>query len=116
MTEREWNDIFYGTIKGCCRFFISYVLINTSFFVAHQNIVSLFDIIKKVYIKHFFVEKNVLKVFRNEKNQKEYNLGIYVEGGGIELIDSEDTSEPSKWAKTTNSYKTSGELVQMVSD
>jgi hypothetical protein len=116
ITENEWNDIFYGTIKGCCRFFTSYVLINTSFFVAHQNIVSLFDIIKKVYIKHFFIDKKVLKVFRNEKTDTDYNLGIYVEGGGIQLIDSENTSDPSKWEKIANTYVTTGDIKQIVSD
>lgn len=62
------------------------------------------------------MDKKVLKVFRNEKNDNDYNLGIYIEGGGIELIDSSDTSDPSLWAKTANSYKTTGEILQTVCD
>jgi len=58
--------------------------------LAHGNIISLFDIIKKTWIKHFFVEQKVLKVFRNEKVDHVYNLGAYLDNGRINLIDSED--------------------------
>lgn len=82
-----------------CRLFTSYALINTSFFVAHQNIISLFDIVSKTWMKHFIVTKDVLKVFRNEKDDINFNLGIYTAGGGIEIIDSVDTSDTGNWKK-----------------
>lgn len=95
--EYDWNKIFYKTISSNCRFFTSYVLINTSFFVAHQNIISLFDIITKTWVSHFYVDRTVYKVFRNEKNETEYNLGVYLDNGRIEVIDSTDTSNTSSW-------------------
>lgn len=109
-TEDQWNDIFYGVLMENCRLFTSYALINTSFFVAHQNIISLFDIVSKTWMKHFIVTKDVLKVFRNEKDDINFNLGIYTKGGGIEIIDSVDTSDTGNWKKQSNSYKTSGEI------
>jgi hypothetical protein len=35
MTSRQWDQIFYKKICNNVAFFSSYILINTSFFVAH---------------------------------------------------------------------------------
>jgi hypothetical protein len=64
----------------------------------------LFDIVSKTWVKHFFVDKKVLKVFRNEKNDTDYNLGAYLETGRIQLIDSVDTSITEKWEMILNNY------------
>lgn len=91
-------------------------MINTSFFLAHGNIISLFDIIKKEWVKHFYVEEKVLKVFRNEKADHEYNLGAYLDNGRIKLIDSEDTTDPNLWDMKLNKYGTAGSLISMGTD
>jgi hypothetical protein len=67
-------------------------------------------------VKHFFVDKNVHKVFRNEKQDFEYNLGIYMENGRIEIIDSPDSSDTANWDKALNNYAAKGKLIQIVSD
>lgn len=79
------------------RLFPSYSLINTSFFLAHKNIVSLYDIVNKKWVNNFFVDTKVIKVFRNEKNEEDFNLGVYLENGKIELIDSTDVSNANNW-------------------
>ena len=116
LTTKDWDKIFYRTIANNFKFYPSYCLINTSFFLAHGNIISLFDIIKKDWVKHFFVEEKVLKVFRNEKADHEYNLGAYLDNGRIKLIDSEDTTDPELWEMKLNKYGTAGTLISMGSD
>jgi hypothetical protein len=41
-------------------------------------------------VEHFFFSKKVIKVFRNDKNDVDYNLGAYLEGGIVSVIDMED--------------------------
>jgi len=79
--------------------------------VAHSNIISLFDIINKTWVKHFFVSEKVLKVFRNEKNDTDFNLGAYLETGRIRILDSENTADTSKWEIKLNNYEAKGELM-----
>lgn len=115
-SDDQWKTLFYRTIAHNFKFYPSFCLINTSFFLAHGNIISLFDIIKKTWIKHFIVEEKVLKVFRNEKNDHIYNLGAYLDNGRIKLIDSEDTTNPDSWEMTLSKYGTKGELISFSSD
>ncbi len=109
-------NLFTRSISTHFKFYPSFCLINTSFFLAHGNIISLFDIIKKKWVKHFIVEEKVLKVFRNEKDDNLYNLGAYLDNGRIKLIDSSDPTNPDAWEMTLNKYGTAGDLVSISSD
>lgn len=62
------------------------------------------------------MEEKVLKVFRNEKADHEYNLGAYLDNGRIKLIDSEDTTDPNLWDMKLNKYGTAGSLISMGTD
>ena len=44
-TPQEWEKLFYYNIKDHVNFYTSFCLINTSFFISHGNIVSLYDIV-----------------------------------------------------------------------
>jgi hypothetical protein len=112
----DYKRVFHRMICNHFKFYPSYILINTTFFLAHGNIISVFDIIKKEWIKHFFVEEKVVKVFRNEKSEHNYNLGAYLDNGKINLIDSEDTTDPTKWEMKNNKFATKGKLISMGSD
>ncbi len=116
ISDEDWKNLFTRSISTHFKFYPSFCLINTSFFLAHGNIISLFDIIKKTWLKHFIVEEKVLKVFRNEKDDHLYNLGAYLDNGRIKLIDSSDTTNPDTWEMTLNKYGTAGELVSISSD
>lgn len=72
---------------------------------------SLYDIVSKKWIDHFFVDTKVVKVFRNEKDASAFNLGVYLENGKIELIDSSDTSTAEHWEKKRNAYTTTGKVI-----
>jgi len=50
------------------------------------------------------VNEKIVKVFRNEKDDDDFNVGAYLEKGKVMLIDSEDTSDTSKWDLEENSY------------
>ena len=116
LTRIEWSKIFFRTIANHFKLFPSFCLINTSFFLAHGKTISLFDIIKKEWVEHIFFDIKAVKVFRNEKEEHVYNLGVYLENGRINLIDSEDTTDPRKWKIINNKYTTSGTLISLSSD
>ena len=56
----------------------SFSLINRNFFIAHSNYVSLYDILEKKWKKHYYFENKVKKVFRNQKDDNSFNIGIYL--------------------------------------
>lgn len=56
------------------------------------------------------------KVFRNEKDEHDYNLGVYLENGKIELIDSPDASVATNWSKKVNAYTTKGKIIRTAID
>ena len=64
----------------------------------------MFDIISRTWVEHFFVNEKVVKVFRNEKNESDYNLGAFLERGRIMLIDSEDPADTTNWKMDLNNY------------
>lgn len=69
-----------------------------------------------MWVKHFPFEEKVIKVFRNEKSDHEYNLGAYLDNGRIKLIDSSDTTNPELWEMTLNKYGTQGTMLSMGGD
>lgn len=80
--------------------FNSFVTLNNSFFIAHGKIVSLFDVHKDELIDHFFYDDKIIKIFKNEKNDKEYNLGLILGENLIKLIDTTNSFCPRSWYKT----------------
>jgi hypothetical protein len=49
-------------------------------------------------------------VFRNEKDEKDFNLGAYLERGRIMLINSDNPTDTSSWKMDLNNYETKGKL------
>lgn len=73
-------------------------MINISFFVAHGNYISLYDVIEKKWKKTFHFEEKVLNVFRNEKNDYAYNIGLYLANNRVKVIDTSDPTNTDGWS------------------
>ena len=97
LDETEIKDQFYGVVQNFFRLYENFVLINTSFFVSHGHLISVYDIIKQKWIMHFNFEKKIIKVFRNQKDLFLYNLCVLFEDQTFKLIDSDDISVPDLW-------------------
>jgi len=69
--------------------------------VAHDSQIFIYDIIKEEWIKKKIeCGKKILKVFRNEKAEGIYNLGILFDDRTFAVLQNEDTEafRPDKWA------------------
>lgn len=95
-------------VANCLKMYPSYSLINTSFFVAHGNIISLFDILKKQWVSHFFFEEKITCVFRNKKDSGAFNVGVYLSNGRLKLLDSKQPHVPDSWAPILSRFGTKG--------
>ena len=89
-----WSCLFFEDIKYHVHFYTSFCLISTSFFVIHGKTISLFDVVNNKWLPHFNPAHEILKVFRNKKSNKSYNLGIYLSNGKVNVIDSPDYTDP----------------------
>ncbi|CDW83568.1 wd-40 repeat protein [Stylonychia lemnae] len=116
ISQHDWDRIFYSKLADYFKFYTSYCLINTSFFIARENIISIYDIIKKKWIKHFYEDENVVQVFKTEKSDGEYQLGIFLNTGKVKLIDTLDSTEPMLWDIQQTDHLMSGTTIQIMND
>lgn len=72
--EPYWRGRMYGLIKDHCRLFTSYTLSNIYFLVSYLNFVSVYDVITKMFIKHFEFNSRCMKLFRTERS--DYGSGV----------------------------------------
>ena len=59
--------------------------------------VSCFDIIRNCWERTWDFDKNIVQVFRNEKDDWDYNIGIYFEDNRVKVIDTDDITVSTKW-------------------
>ncbi|CDW78106.1 wd-40 repeat protein [Stylonychia lemnae] len=113
----KWKEIFYDIIRYQVKIFTKINLVNTSFFVAYNKVVSIFDIVKKEWKIHFFFPSDVIELLRNQKKTKhnELNVGAYLENGDIRMIDPADASSET-WVLSDKIHKIEGKLEMIVSD
>lgn len=97
LTIEDLHESHYKRINNHVKIYQSFALINISFFVAHGNYISLYDIIEKKWKKTFHFEEKVLNVFRNEKNDTAYNIGLYLANNRVKVIDTEDPTNTDQW-------------------
>jgi len=88
----------YKRITNSVQLYTSYALINTSFFVAHGNYISIYDIIAKSWKKTFSFDHKVMKVFRNQKNETDSNIGAYLDNNRVNVIDTDDVTNSDGWS------------------
>lgn len=87
-------------------FYQTSCLINTSFLVAHDRHIFIYDIIKEEWVNKFTFGQKVLKVFRNEKYPGIFNLGILYSDGTFGLLENDDykSFRPDKWCFVENKH------------
>jgi hypothetical protein len=61
----KWYQIMYDLIRYNVKLFTAITLINTNFFVSYNNVVSIYDIVRKEWKAHFFLEDDVIELMRN---------------------------------------------------
>ena len=105
------KDQFNAMIQDHFKLYENYVLINTSFFVSHGHLISIYDVIQQKWVKHFNFEQKIEVFFRNQKDLHLYNVGILFEDQTFKIIDSEDISVPENWALEDLSLTIPGKLL-----
>jgi hypothetical protein len=61
----KWKELFYDLIRYQVKIFTKINLVNTTFFVAYNKVVSIFDIVRKEWKMHFFFPSDVIELLRN---------------------------------------------------
>jgi len=56
-TEEYWQNIQNASIKNFVKVFTATTMINTTFLIAYNNVVSSFDIIKKLWNDHYIMDE-----------------------------------------------------------
>ena len=116
LSIQKLQSAHYQRIANHVKIYQSYSLINTSFFIAHGNYVSLYDIISKKWKKTFSFDVKVMKVFRNEKNDVDYNIGLYLNNNRVRVIDTDDVTNSDGWEIKEMSQVTKGTPILYVSE
>jgi hypothetical protein len=84
--------VFYQRIKTHCNIFTGFVFLKTFIFVAHGNILSLYDILKERFTKHIKFDDKISQVFRSltkehddneELEKQEFNICVLLENGKL---------------------------------
>ena len=63
--EESWFKMQLTQIKNFVKVFQATTLINTTFLIAYNNVVSSFDIIKKLWLDHYIFDESVVDLLRN---------------------------------------------------
>lgn len=77
-SDEKWDFVNYILIREKVKIFTGMTLVNTTFMVAYNNIVSTFDIFKKIWIDHFIFDEFVLNLLRNQhwQHSDSYFIGV----------------------------------------
>ena len=64
--ELFWFNVHNTQVKDYLKLFHAFTIVDTSFFVCFNNVVSTFDIIKKMWVDHFIMDDFVYELLRTE--------------------------------------------------
>eukprot|EP00347_Sterkiella_histriomuscorum_P021861 403332513 len=117
----SFENIFQQMISEKVNFFHTSALINTSFFIAHNNLIYMYDIIRKCWNKNPYIcELPILKLFRCEKEPGLYNIGVMLEDGSFDIIENSDfqSLKTTDWTHCSfdDKPKIQGKIKQIASD
>ena len=69
-------------------------LVDTTFFFSFNNVVSTFDIIKKLWLEYYLLDEEVVELLRNQKKDENgkdlFFIGILLKSGKIIPIESKE--------------------------
>ena len=79
----ESHKNYYSMIAGSVRIFSAICLFSTSIFVSHNRVVSLSDVLRGTWLRHFYFKSDIYEICRNEKPLGETNLVVFLKDGTI---------------------------------
>ena len=96
-----WDKIMYGKIRKFVKIFKSVAIANTTFFVAFDKIVSIFDLISKMWVDHFIFEEDIEEILRNQNSANSYIMGVLLKSGKIKILESKTEDNKEIWYIST---------------
>ena len=64
----NFNNLFFQRIKKFCKIFSHFLLVGTTLIVSHGKMISLYSILSRAWMQHFYFDHSVRELFRNGKN------------------------------------------------
>ena len=90
LDPQKWHFIVYDLIRNHARIYTAITLVNVNFFVAFNQVVAVYDVVRKEWKNHFFFKQQVFGLLRNQISNEmhELNVGVLLENGEIQIIDT----------------------------
>ena len=73
----------------------SMVLFNTHYAVAHNKVVSVFDVIKEQWVHHFYFPDTIYNICKCKVGNDYNTLGVILENGGVTRTITYDEEAPA---------------------
>jgi hypothetical protein len=88
LDDLNFKNIFFQKIQNHCKIFSCFVFVQTYIFVAHANILSLFEVQKLKWKEdnHLVFEENIIKVFRSINRSGGFDICVMLKNGKILVI------------------------------
>jgi hypothetical protein len=92
-------------------------LVNVNFFVSFNQVVAIYDVVRKEWKAHFF-KQQVFGLLRNQISElmHEFNVGVLLENGEIKAIDPPANRNGDWVVNPTFKLQVPGKIVRVVSD
>jgi len=102
--NKLWLRIGQNSVSQTMNLYPSFLLFFTKMIVAHQNIVSIFDLLESKWTEHLTFTARVTDVFRHTSSHTEsnYEIGILLENGIIRLLEARETIKSDFKLKLTD--------------
>jgi hypothetical protein len=86
--DLNFKNIFFQRIQNHCKIFSYFVFVQTYIFVAHANILSLFDVQKLNWKEdnHLVFEDTIIQVFRSLNRSGGFDICVMLKNGKIQVI------------------------------
>ncbi|CDW75557.1 wd-40 repeat protein [Stylonychia lemnae] len=101
-TDKLWAKISEQQIKQYLKLYGAFTLINTTFLVAYNNIVSTFDVIKKLWLDHYIQDETIVDLLRNQRDatSDDYIVGVLLQSGKIVPLESTNIDGINIWKQS----------------
>lgn len=118
LDPEKWHMVMYDLIRNHARIFTAITLVNVNFFVAFNNVVAIYDVVRKQWKSHFLFKQKVFGLLRNQISSEmhELNVGVLLADGQIKLIDNPKSRHGEWTLNETIDLKVSGTIERVVSD
>lgn len=114
----KWHFNIYDLVRNHARIYTAITLVNTNFFVAFNNVVAIYDVVKKQWTNFFYFTTQVFALLRNQISEKahELNVGALLESGEVKIIDRPKVRGDEWHEDVTAKIKVEGKILKVVSD